>query len=354
MNSLDDLRHQIDRIDDEILTLLNERAKKAFAVKQAKGKGTIYRPEREAVIVRRVMQQQHLLPKSSREAIYREIIAACRNLEQGLKVSYLGPAGSYSYEAAIKLIGSSSNLVPAASISDALGMAERDTVTAALLPIENSSEGMVAETHKLLRSTRLQIAAEMLLPIQHCLLSLVKDVSKLQTVHAHPQALGQCRQWLQTHLPGVHIVAEASNSRAAEIAAKSPYSAAIASSKAAELFGLHVLARSINDEPANQTRFVLLRSEPSLPSGQDKTSLICLVQNKPGALHALLAVFARAKINMTRLESQPVSPTEYAFYIDIDGHQAEPRIAATLAEVASVTTSCVNLGSYPKATRSES
>ncbi len=349
MNSLDELRDQIDRIDDDILRLLNARAEKAHEVKNAKGGGVIYRPEREASIVRRMTGQKHTLPGPSRAAIYREIIAACRNLEQQLRVSYLGPAGSYSHEAALALAGSSSELIAATSITATLRAAEHGDADAALLPIENSSEGMVSETHKLLRGTGLKIIAEIVLPINHCLLSKEKSLDGINVVYAHPQALGQCRQWLQTHLPGTELVAEPSNSRAAEVAAKSQHAAAIASAKAAELFNLRVHARNINDEPANQTRFVLLGKELPSPTGHDQTSLICLVKNTPGALHGLLAVFADAGINMTRLESQPVSASEYAFYIDLDGHQSESNISTALARAAEITISCTNLGSYPKA-----
>ncbi len=351
--SLEQLRTEIDANDEQILRLLSARAATALAVKHAKGTSPIYRPEREASILRRLSKADSSpLPAHSVAAIYQEIIAACRNLEQTLKVSYLGPPGSYSHEAALKLVGSSSELIAEPSLVAAIQAAEAGRSDAVLLPIENSSEGMVVETHKLLMKTHLKIMNEVVIDISHCLLSSASDLSKITHVYAHPQALGQCREWLERHVPHAELVAQPSNSRAAEVASQAKHAAAIASAKAAELFGLHILVRAINDNSTNQTRFVLLGDQAVSPSGLDKTSLICAVENRPGTLHALLGVFADERVNLIRLESQPISTSEYIFYLDLDGHQDDHNVKKALQRLPQVAKTIINLGSYPKSQRS--
>jgi chorismate mutase/prephenate dehydratase len=347
--SLETLRHEIDTIDDKLLQLIITRMAKASAIKQRKGTAPIYRPEREAVILRRLSDRARgsLSPKLV-QAIYTEIIAACRNHQQPLRVAYLGPAGSYSHEAVLQLVGSSSKLVASPSLSEALRCAEAGETDTVLLPIENSSEGMVVETHRLLRTTILQIIGETRVTIRHCLLSKATSLHDVTQVLAHPQALGQCREWLHTYLPQAELVAQTSNSRAAELVVDMPQAAAIASSKAGELFGLPVLAGAINDQPTNQTRFVLLGKHPTSPSGKDKTSLLCMLRDKPGTLHTLLALFATHNINLVRLESQPASPSDYIFYLDAEGHQAESPLREVLDELTLYTKDRVILGSYPE------
>jgi chorismate mutase / prephenate dehydratase len=350
MHDLTRLREQIDVIDNEIVALLVERGELALKVRQTKGDGPIYRPEREVQILQRLSgMATDAISASSIQTIFTEIIAACRNAQLKLKVAYLGPAGSYSYSAASKLIGSSSELVPCASISDALRTAEIGEAEVALLPIENSAEGLVVETHKLLLRTSLCIINEVKLDIRHCLLSKCEKLEDITTVYAHPQALGQCRNWLSAHMPKAERIAQASNSKAAELAADMPCAAAIASAEAAELYDLHVVERNINDDADNQTRFVLLGKHPDDVSGNDKTSLICVVDDKPGSLYAMLRIFADKGINLVRLVSHPIADNEYAFYIDLEGHQQNAGIAAALDATRSVTKQRIILGSYPKA-----
>jgi chorismate mutase / prephenate dehydratase len=341
---------RIDRIDDQILDLIARRVRAVRALKQAKGMTTAYHPDQEAMLLRRLSERnQGPLPDEAIAAIFTEIIAACRSLQRPLRVTYLGPAGSYSHEAALQLVGSSVELIPQASLGEALRAAETGSSDVALLPIENSSEGMVVETHKLLRTTPLTIMDETRLDIRHCLLSRCDALTDISQVYAHPQALGQCRNWLQTHLPHAELIAQSSNSRAAEMAAATPHTAAIASRYAARLVGLAVLASNINDNPANQTRFILLGSQQTEPTGNDKTSLICTTKDVPGALHALLGIFVAHAVNLVRLESQPASNHDYLFYIDIEGHQADTQVAAALEELRQTAKDCKVLGSYPKA-----
>jgi chorismate mutase/prephenate dehydratase len=344
------IRRQFDDIDSRIIGLLMERAELAIAMKSAKGNAMVYRPAREAQILRSVAAQTTgALSPEAMQAIYSEIIGACRNVQSRLRVAYLGPAGSYSHEAAQKKLGSASEYVAAASLTEAARLVEAGTCNVALLPIENSAEGAVAETHKLLLTTSLQIVGETILLIRHCLLSKERRLDTITRVYAHPQALGQCREWLRSYLPQAELIAQSSNSRAAEIASGEPGAAAIASQHAAKLTGLAVLAQAINDSPTNETRFVLLGTQPTEASGNDKTSIICSVENRPGALYMLLGIFAARQINLVRLVSQPISSHEYVFFVDLDGHQSHAPVAEALSILTSTAKCCTVLGSYPKA-----
>lgn len=346
---LDNLRQEIDSIDDRILQLLNARAEVALRVKEAKGTTAIYNPAREAAIVRR-MQASNTghLPNQAIAGIYREIISSCRNLEQPLSVAYLGPAGSYSHEAALKSFGETANFIPQLSLPEVIKSVNNAAADLALLPIENSTEGAVTESHRLLLATDLLICKEFILPIRHCLLTSERKIEEIKVVHAHPQALGQCREWLQLHLPHARLVSEASTSQAAANVKDSPGQAAIGSIYTAETTGVPILVTGINDFADNQTRFIALGKFPAVASAHDKTSIICSVRDKVGALHELLAILAKHEVNLVRLESQPHSDHEYVFYIDIEGHQNTPTIKTALHELAQAAKTCKILGSYPK------
>lgn len=351
--SLEQLRTNIDTIDLKIVTLLNERAKTAKLIGSAKTDGIIYKPAREIEVLQNVTQaSQKSLPDASLEIIYREIIAACRNLQRPLTVSYLGPEGTYSEEAARQYCGQSSVFVPAGSINEALAMAESNQSDIAVLPIENSTEGSVSHTLDLLKHTPLTICGEITHPIHHQLLTNACDLSQINEVIAHPQALAQCRNWLDKHLPLVVRTSASSNAEAARLATASKNVAAIAGRRAASIYSLSVLQKNIEDEPNNTTRFLLLGKNTPPSTGNDKTSLICTTPNTPGALHRLLKIFADQNINIVKLESRPSRQNlwEYYFYIDIEGHQADKAIAQALVEIKNVTTSTKLLGSYPKGT----
>ena len=344
-----EIRAQIDAIDDEINVLLARRAACGIAMKAAKGGKNIYRPAREQQIIKRVLAgHRGVLPQAVVRAIFTEIIASVRNLEESLTVACLGPAGSYSHEAARRYFGSTSQIMPVESLAEVVRAVEAGNAKAGLLPIENSTEGSVAETHKLLAATNLKIIGETTLTVRHCLLSKATQLKNVKRVYSHPQALGQCRQWLQRHLPHADLVSQPSTSRGVELAAQDPTAAAIAGEQAAELSGMPLLARGINDEPDNQTRFIALAHMAVEPTGDDKTSILCTVRDKPGALHELLGVLAERGITLTRLESQPSGNDSYMFYIDFLGHQADSTVADALKALQLLTKTCKILGSYPK------
>lgn len=345
---IDNIRLKIDKIDDEILDLITVRSDLAMQMKLAKGDAPIYSPTREVQILRRMQaNNKSHFAAAAVQAIFSEIIGASRNLERRLKISYLGPEGTYSHEAAQAMFGSTSDFVPQLTLSEVIKLAETESTDSALLPIENSSEGAVIQTHRLLLTTPLQIIGEFTLKIQHCLLSKATSFEDITSVHAHPQALGQCREWLQINLPKAHLVSETSNSYAAQVAVNNQHSAAIASQRAATFANIPVLVKGINDFANNKTRFIALSNFSPTPTKHDKTSIICSVGDKVGALYDLLAVFAKYKISLTRLESQPQPDHVYAFYIDFEGHRDTPEIARALLDLAREAKTCKVLGSYP-------
>jgi chorismate mutase/prephenate dehydratase len=358
--SISALRRRIDQIDDRILQLLNRRAELAIAIahQKARRNSSIYAPAREkGVLARLVRQNGGPLARASVRAIFREIISASRALEQRLRVAYLGPEATYSHLAAQAQFGAAADYVAAATIADVFGDVERGNADLGVVPVENSNEGMVAHTLDLLVESPLRIAAEVLLPVDHCLLAQPgTTLAQVGRVVAHPQALGQCRRWLATHLPAAATVAEASNASAAQRAAAEPGTAAIAAEAAAGAYGLAVLARSIQDEANNVTRFlVLARRDGEQPSGDDKTSLVVSVRDEVGVLAKLLRPFATHGIDLMKIESRPLRerPWEYYFFLDLKGHRDEPRVARALAEVRRRALRCSVLGSYPVAPEPE-
>lgn len=346
--NLQDLRADIDQLDDQINDLLADRARLALAVKRIKGDAPVYRPKREAEILER-MSDKHKgdLPKQSIRAIYVEIIAACRNLEDQLRVAYLGPAGSYSHAAALKLHGSTSNFMAEPTLKHVISVVEQGGAEVAVVPIENTTEGPVVEAQKLLYDTTLTVSQELTIPIVHNLLSKT-SIDDIKTVYAHPQALGQCRIWLQTHVPRAHLVSTSSNSEAAKLASEHAHSAAVASKEAAELYELSVLSQSINDEPGNQTRFLVLGNTPAEPTGNDKTTTIVTIKDEYGSLYNLLGVFVRHKIDLSNLKSQPSRAGLHNFFIEFTGHTSQPHVALALAEMREHADACKIIGSYPK------
>jgi chorismate mutase/prephenate dehydratase len=351
VEEVDNIRKNIDGIDEEILRLLNDRADWALKIKKTSLGKTPIRPERESAIVREMVEKnQGPLPADAIRQIYTQIIASFRDelqLDKPVSVSYLGPAGSYSEAAAKKLFGATIDLQPENSVSEAIKAVENGSVNLAVVAIENSSEGAVRETHKLLQGTNVKIVAEISLPITHCLISKSEDISGVKKVYAHPQALGQCRSWLATHLPQAEQIPCPSNSAAAELASNNDGSAAIASREAADIYGLEVLKKGINDQAGNETRFIALGNLETRPTGQDKTSVVISLIDKPGALHEILGVLADAGITMTRLESQPFKKNQYVFYIDFVGHIHEKKVAEVLDKLDKSAKTCQVLGSYP-------
>jgi len=283
--------------------------------------------------------------------LFTEIMSACRALEDQLAVAYLGPAGTFSEEAVVRHFGSATGSRPHASIDDVFRAVETGAAGYGIVPVENSTEGAVGRTLDLLLNTSARICGEVNLPVRQCLMSNARTRGAIRTVYSHTQSLGQCQQWLARHLPDVERIAVVSNAEAARLASKDRSAAAIASRTAATLYGLKLLAHNIEDDPKNTTRFAVIGAESAAPSGRDKTSLILSTRNVPGAVHDLLTPLAKHGVSMTRLESRPARTGrwEYVFYIDIEGHQLEPRVARALAALGRKAAYLKVLGSYPVA-----
>lgn len=356
MNDLEKLRRDIDRLDDELVRLLNQRAALAQRVGSLKQGAPAYRPEREAEILRRVSQPSGgPLPGARVAAVFREVISACRALEEPIRVTYLGPEGTFSEQAVRKHFGAAVEALAEPSVDEAFRRCESGAAQFTVVPVENSTEGAVGRTLDLLLSTPLAICGEIELRVQQNLLakgdSKSGDAKALRRLYSHSQSLAQCAGWLAQHLPGVEKVAVASNAEAAQRAAREEGAGAIAGQAAAERYGLQVLARSIEDSPNNTTRFLVLGSIAAEPTGRDRTSLVMSAENKPGAVHALLTPLARHGVSMTRIESRPSKNRlwEYVFFIDVEGHQRDAALAQALAELKDKAPFLKVLGSYPTA-----
>jgi chorismate mutase/prephenate dehydratase len=354
--SIPALRRQIDRIDDQLLRLLNRRAELALAIAEQKARSNsgVYAPAREkGVLARLARASAGPLPESLVRAIFREIISASRSLEQRLRIAYFGPEATFTHVAARQQFGAAADYRPVASIAEVFHEVENGRADLGVVPIENSTEGMVAHTLDLLADSPLRICAEISLPVQHNLLARPgTTIRKVKRVIAHPQALAQCRRWLAEHLPAVATGAEASNARAAERARGQAGVAAIAAEAAAETYGLAVLAESIQDEPGNLTRFAVLSGHDApQPSGDDKTSILFSVRDEVGILSRMLKPFAAHRIDLIKIESRPLRgrPWEYVFFLDLKGHRRERRVQQALADVERAALRLKVLGSYPAA-----
>lgn len=350
------VRNEIDAIDRQLLDLLNRRARCAQQVGQIKAQhgeaGFVYRPEREAQVLRRIRESNPgPLPDDSVIWFFREVMSACLSLETPLGIAFLGPLGSFTGCAAVKHFGHAARLMPQVSIDDVFREVEAGHAHFAVAPIENSTEGAIGRTLDLLLGTSLKICGEVVLRIHHNLMTRAASLADVKTVYSHAQSLAQCHEWLNRTLPGVPRVSVASNSLAAQMAAADPTVAAIAGQAAADLYELPVLAPNVEDEPNNTTRFVVLGRQESGVSGRDKTSLIMSTTNQTGALSTLLAPFSDAGVSLTRLESRPARHTlwEYVFFVDIDGHRDDPAVAKALAELGRRAAYLKVLGSYPVA-----
>ena len=339
------LREKIDALDDELLGLLKQRMSLAREVGKLKGNGQAYRPERESDILRR-------MPEEAR-AVFREVISTCRAVEQPLRVSYLGPQGTFSEQAVRRHFGASVAAQPAVSIDDVFRSAESTAAHYAVVPVENSTEGAVGRTHDLLLLTPLKICGEIELKVRQNLLSRERNIKKIKTIYSHSQSLAQCNGWLGQNLPAAERIPVGSNAEAAQRAAKETAAAAIAGEAAAERYKLKILVRDIEDNPSNTTRFLVLGNLEAGPTGRDRTSLVMSAENKPGAVHALLTPLAQGGVSMSRIESRPSrarsSLWEYVFFIDIEGHQADPGIRDAIEALKSKAPFLKILGSYPMA-----
>ncbi len=352
MDDISRHRAEIDALDEKIVALLNERAARAAAIGKLKANGGAYRPEREAEVLRRVAAASRgPLASEALAHLFTEIISACRSLEEPLCVAYLGPQGTFSEMALAKQFGASVLAQPCGSIDEVFRAAETGAAQYAVVPVENSTDGAIGRTLDLLLATPLKICAEVVLRVQQNLMAKGASMKAIRKVYSHPQSLAQCHNWLSQHLPGAQRVPQASNAEAARMAAKERSAAAIGPEIAAERYKLKVLARAIEDDPRNRTRFLVLGSQDSGPSGSDRTSLVMTTHNRPGSLHELIASFSTHGVNMTRLESRPArtGQWEYYFYVDIEGHQQDPKAAKALAELRDKAPFVKIFGSYPAA-----
>jgi chorismate mutase/prephenate dehydratase len=351
--SLTLLREQIDRIDAQVVHLLNRRARLAMRIGHLKSRDrtSAYVPSRERQVVARLTElNTGPLSHEAIRAIYREIISASRALEEPLRIAYFGPEATYTHMAAREQFGAQAVFVPVSTIPQVFAEVERTQADYGVVPVENSSEGSVATTLDAFVDSPLNIIAEISLEIRHCLLSQATQLEQITRVLAHPQALAQCRRWLAAQLPGVSVEEAASNARAAELAVADGRVAAIAGRMAAEYYKLNVLAANIQDQAANFTRFVVLgrAQPPGQPTGHDKTSLLLSVRDEVGALYNALKPFADHAINLLRIESRPLKgrPWEYLFFIDVAGHIHDEPIDSALREIQPLCSLVKVLGSY--------
>jgi chorismate mutase/prephenate dehydratase len=350
------LRRRIDAVDRELLKLLNRRAELALQVGELKKRegSVVFRPEREAQVIDGLKAvNAGPLRAESVAPIWREIMSACRSLETPTRVAYLGPAGTFSELAALGFFGSSIVRVPCASIDEVFRTTTAGAADFGVVPVENSTEGVVARSLDLFLTTPLFIIGETSLYVRHNLLRKTDSLEGIEAVCAHPQALAQCHGWLSNHLPQVERRPVSSNAEGARLAGLDPALAGIASERAASEFGLHVVAPAIQDDPHNRTRFAIVTHPERHPqpqaSGHDCTSLVVSVTNRPGAVHDMLVPLKRHGVSMTRFESRPArsGQWEYYFYIDVQGHPQEPTVAAALAELREVCAFFKLLGTYP-------
>lgn len=358
MNTKDplaDIRGQIDAIDRDLLRLISRRATLAgevAAVKAANGDRRYYRPEREAEILRHIKEHNPgPLDGETIARLFREIMSACLALEQPLTVAFLGPEGTFTQAAAIKHFGHSVHTHPLDDISDIFREVEAGSCSYGVVPVENSTGGVVVHTSDAFMRSPLKIAGEVTLRIHHHLMSRETDPANIRILYSHQQSLVQCRGWLDHNLPGVERIAVGSNGQAARMAAGEAGSAAIAGESAAAIHGLRILADHIEDKPGNTTRFLVIAKEDSPPSGRDKTSLLFACRNQAGGLCQLLTPLAEHRINMTRIESRPSRRGiwDYVFYVDILGHREEPLVGKALQQLEQEALYFKVLGSYPEA-----
>ena len=349
--SVDVLRKKIDQIDEKIVLLLNDRASLAQRVGSTKSLNSqeIYAPGREKEVLGRVSQlNRGPLSEQAIHSIFREIISGCRSLEGPLKVAFFGAEATYAHLAAREQFGSSVTLSPTSSIGEVFQAVTQARVSFGVVPIENSTEGVVAHTLDMLVDSELRICAEIFLDIHHNLLSSGRPAD-IQRIVSHPQALAQCRGWLASHFPHVPGEEVASTAHAAIAAAADKTVGAISSAMAKEVYDLKVVAANIEDHSNNITRFLVVGRDGTRPTGDDKTSLVFSVKDKPGILHRMLQPFARSRINLTKIESRPIKnkPWEYLFFIDCRGHKDEPRIQRALKTLERSCDFLKILGSYP-------
>ena len=351
---LKELRAEIDRLDDEILSLLNRRAHAVIEVGKIKSEQKLrfYVPEREVEILRRITAANPgPFPDEALKTVYREIISASLSLEKPLSVAFLGPRATFTHLACLKHFGESATYVPQINVSEVFDAVERGVADFGVVPIENSSEGIVSNTLDMFVDHNLRICGEILVEVAHDLLSVTGDVEHVKKVYSHPHAIAQCRAWLERNLRSVPVFDVESTARAAELAADDPSAAAIAGEAAAKIYGLKSIRKRIQDNRNNYTRFIILGKIAPNRTGSDKTSILFAARDEVGALHLMLEPFAKHKVNLTKIESRPVKTKawEYLFFLDMEGHISVEPVAAAVEELRGRAQFLKILGSYPRA-----
>ena len=353
---LPQLRQQIDQIDQQILGLLNQRANCAMEVAKTKiatgEKTTFYRPDREALVLRRIRElNPGPLSGDTTVSFFREIMSACLALEKPLEVAFLGPEGTFTQQAAFKHFGHAAHTLPVATIHEIFNSVEIDHCQFGVVPVENSTEGVIAHTLDRFLTSPLKICGEVEVRVHQNLIGDVSDLSEIKQVLSHQQSLAQCRQWLDTYLPNAERVAISSNAEAVRLVQSRNDQVAIAGKVAADLYELNIIEKNIEDEPNNTTRFMIIGKQQPESTGLDKTSLVLSIGNQSGALHKILEPFSKHGISMTHIESRPSRQGlwDYVFFIDINGHQDDANVAKALIDLKTNVTLLNILGSYPKA-----
>jgi chorismate mutase/prephenate dehydratase len=348
-----DLRQKIDRVDEQILRLLNERAEIVLEVGKMKSeaRSNFYDPKRESEVLQRLTSRNTgSFPGHAISPVFHEIISACRSLEVKLDVVYLGPEATNTHMACLDRFGSSIRAVPKDNIPDVFEAVERGEASYGVVPIENTTEGSVSRTLDMLIELEVKISGELVMRISHDLLSLSGKPEDILKIYSHPQALGQCRKWLRKNYPSIPLIETASTAKAARLAAEDSKAAAIAGSLAARLYGLRVVRSQIEDYFHNYTRFLVLGRQNAERTGKDKTSILFSISHAPGTLNEVLKHFSERGINLTKIESRPVRDRawEYVFFIDFEGHVKDEPITELLAELEKKVSFLKVLGSYPQ------
>jgi len=346
-------RKKIDTLDNQILKLLNQRilAVREIAKLKAKAKQEFYAPHREKKIVERLLKKNKgPLPKEALRGIFQEILNASRSIEKKLRVAYLGPEATFTHLAAVKNFGKYAIFSPVKSIADVFLEVERGRADYGVVPIENSTEGVINHTLDMFVTSELKICSELLLEISHNLLSKAKEPKEIKRIYSHPQAIAQSRNWIEDNVPNAELVETSSTARAAEMAEKDPQSGAIASRLAASLYDLEIIAEGIEDNVQNFTRFLVIGKSYPAKSGQDKTSILFSIRDRVGALHDMLVPFRENNINLTKIESRPTKlrAWEYIFFVDFIGHMEDENVRQALRQLEKECLLLKILGSYPR------
>lgn len=344
-------RKAIDQLDRKIVRLLNERTARALeigALKLKQGE-EIYAPHRERAVLSRVIRMNRgPLTAECVRAIYREIMSSALVVEKPMTIAYLGPEATFTHQAALQRFGTSLRYLPLKTIAEVFSEVAKHRADFGVVPVENSTEGVVTHTLDMFMDSELKIVAQIVMPISQCLMSMARR-NQIKRLYIHPQSLAQTRQWLQRHLPEVEIIETSSNARSAEQAAREKGAAAIAGLLAAEKYGLPVLEHNVQDNAENATRFLVLGRQSPPRTGHDRTSLMFCIADRPGALHGAIAPFRKFRINMTKIESRPSKRKawQYYFFVDCDGHAQDPKVANVLEDLGKHCVFVKVLGSYP-------